>query len=46
MAQPLSWQEGISVLTFDLYGTVVDMQTGLVRAVTPYLAGKGWTGRP
>jgi 2-haloacid dehalogenase len=49
MAQPsssLSWKEEVSVLTFDLYGTVVDMQTGLVRAVTPYLAGKGWTGRP
>jgi 2-haloacid dehalogenase len=31
---------------FDLYGTVVDMQGGLTRAVTPYLAEKGWTGRP
>ena len=31
---------------FDLYGTVVDMQGGLVEAVTPYLAGKGWSGRP
>jgi 2-haloacid dehalogenase len=36
----------VSVLTFDLYGTVVDMQTGLTAAVTPYLRAKGWTGRP
>ena len=33
-------------LMFDLYGTVVDMQGGLTRAVTPYLKKKGWTGRP
>jgi 2-haloacid dehalogenase len=33
-------------LMFDLYGTVVDMQGGLTEAVTPYLQGKGWTGRP
>jgi 2-haloacid dehalogenase len=36
----------VRVLMFDLYGTVVDMQGGLIEAVTPYLAGKGWTGRP
>lgn len=33
-------------LMFDLYGTVVDMQGGLTQAVTPYLKGKGWSGRP
>jgi 2-haloacid dehalogenase len=33
-------------LMFDLYGTVVDMQGGLTEAVTPYLKGKGWAGRP
>ena len=33
-------------LMFDLYGTVVDMQGGLTAAVTPYLKGKGWSGRP
>jgi 2-haloacid dehalogenase len=33
-------------LMFDLYGTVVDMQRGLTEAVTPYLKGKGWAGRP
>ena len=33
-------------LTFDLYGTVVDMQGGLTEAVTPFLEKKGWKGRP
>ena len=37
---------GIEVVMFDQYGTVVDMQGGLTSAVTPYLRGKGWTGRP
>jgi 2-haloacid dehalogenase len=36
----------VEVLTFDLYGTVVDMQTGLTEAVTPFLEQKGWTGEP
>jgi 2-haloacid dehalogenase len=36
----------VRVLTFDLYGTVVDMQGGLTDAVTPYLQAKGWSGRP
>jgi 2-haloacid dehalogenase len=36
----------IAVCMFDQYGTVVDMQTGLTEAVTPYLRAKGWTGRP
>ncbi len=27
----------VKVLTFDLYGTVVDMQSGLTRAATPFL---------
>jgi 2-haloacid dehalogenase len=31
---------------FDQYGTVVDMQQGLTEAVRPYLAQKGWNGRP
>ncbi|HEV2303041.1 MAG TPA: haloacid dehalogenase type II [Stellaceae bacterium] len=39
-------RSAVSVLTFDLYGTVVDMQKGLVAAVTPYLAAKGWAGKP
>jgi 2-haloacid dehalogenase len=36
----------IKVCMFDQYGTVVDMQKGLTEVVTPYLQGKGWTGRP
>lgn len=36
----------VRICMFDLYGTIVDMQSGLTRAVTPYLAGKGWAGEP
>ena len=36
----------IKVLIFDQYGTVVDMQKGLVDAVTPFLKDKGWEGKP
>jgi 2-haloacid dehalogenase len=36
----------IKVCMFDQYGTVVDMQKGLIEVATPYLQGKGWTGRP
>ncbi|MEM7189105.1 MAG: haloacid dehalogenase type II [Pseudomonadota bacterium] len=36
----------VKVLVFDQYGTIVDMQAGLVAAVTPWLAEKGWTGKP
>ena len=39
-------RQQVAVLTFDLYGTVVDMQTGLTNAITPWLAAKGWTGKP
>jgi 2-haloacid dehalogenase len=31
---------------FDQYGTVVDMQGGLVEIATPFLKNKGWTGNP
>lgn len=34
------------VIMFDQYGTVVDMQTGLVEVATPFLRDKGWSGRP
>ena len=37
---------GIKVCMFDQYGTVVDMQKGLIEVVTPYLRDKGWNGRP
>ena len=36
----------VKVLMFDLYGTVVDMQQGLVEAITPFLRDKGWNGEP
>ena len=32
----------IKVLSFDQYGTVVDMQGGLVAFATPFLKAKGW----
>lgn len=36
----------IKVLVFDQYGTVVDMQQGLVDAVSVFLKDKGWDGEP
>lgn len=36
----------IKVCMFDQYGTVVDMQGGLVEIATPFLQAKGWTGNP
>ncbi|MEQ8493412.1 MAG: hypothetical protein RLW42_04225 [Gammaproteobacteria bacterium] len=39
-------QREIKVVTFDQYGTLVDMQGGLVEFVTPFLREKGWTGDP
>jgi 2-haloacid dehalogenase len=46
MATAADLRRRIQVCMFDQYGTVVDMQTGLTEAVTPYLRGKGWTGDP
>ena len=37
---------GVSTLMFDFYGTVVDMQSGLTEAITPYLQAKGSTLDP
>jgi len=39
-------KQNVGICMFDLYGTVVDMQAGLTRAITPYLAAKGWKGEP
>jgi 2-haloacid dehalogenase len=36
----------IKVCMFDQYGTVVDIQGGLVAAATPFLKSKGWAGDP
>lgn len=35
-----------TILIFDQYGTVVDMQTGLTEAAAPFLQDKGWDGDP
>ena len=39
-------RSNVKVCMFDQYGTVVDMQGGLVEAATPYLRSKGWQGNP
>jgi 2-haloacid dehalogenase len=40
------FEGAVHTVMFDLYGTVVDMQTGLTKALTPYLQRKGWQGHP
>lgn len=37
---------GVKAAMFDFYGTVVDMQGSLTRAITPYLESKGYTANP
>lgn len=37
---------GVKALMFDFYGTIVDMQSGLTDAITPYLAAKHYTTYP
>jgi 2-haloacid dehalogenase len=39
-------QRETRALIFDLYGTVVDMQSGLTAAVAPFLKKKDWSGEP
>ena len=39
-------RDGTRICMFDLYGTVVDIQSGLTRAAAPYLRAKGWAGDP
>jgi 2-haloacid dehalogenase len=46
MERPEVLKREIKALLFDQYGTIVDMQTGLTEAVTPFLAKKGWKGSP
>jgi 2-haloacid dehalogenase len=46
MERPEILKREIKVLVFDQYGTIVDMQTGLTDAVTPFLKQKGWEGKP
>jgi 2-haloacid dehalogenase len=46
MARGNGFIPDLAILTFDLYGTVVDMQGGLSKAAAPFLEEKGWQGRP
>jgi 2-haloacid dehalogenase len=39
-------KNNVKVCMFDQYGTVVDMQGGLVAIATPFLKEKGWRGDP
>jgi 2-haloacid dehalogenase len=39
-------RSAVEVCMFDRYGTVVDMQGGLVEVATPFLRDKGWSGSP
>ena len=38
--------DAVKICMFDQYGTLVDMQGGLIEVAKPYLAAKGWTGNP
>ena len=46
MQHPEILKREIWAIAFDQYGTIVDMQAGLVAAVTPFLRQKGWHGEP
>lgn len=46
MPNPQTLKNTIKACMFDQYGTVVDMQGGLTKIATPYLAAKGWKGNP
>jgi 2-haloacid dehalogenase len=46
MTDPQFLSSTIKVCMFDQYGTVVDMQTGLVEVATPFLKAKNWPGNP
>ncbi|MDB5796144.1 MAG: haloacid dehalogenase [Paucimonas sp.] len=46
MASVEELKKKIKVVMFDQYGTVVDMQKGLIEIATPFLKEKGWTGKP
>src|SRR3989442_5632358 len=36
----------VKLCMYDLYGTIVDMQSGLTAAIRPYLQAKDWRGEP
>ena len=46
MTDPQLLRSTIKLCMFDQYGTVVDMQSGLVEVATPFLKAKNWPGNP
>jgi 2-haloacid dehalogenase len=46
MSDAQELKASVKVCMFDQYGTVVDMQGGLVEVATPFLRAKGWQGNP
>jgi 2-haloacid dehalogenase len=46
MTDPELLKSMIKVCMFDQYGTVVDMQSGLVEVATAFLKSKNWPGNP
>ena len=46
MASAEELKKKTKVVMFDQYGTVVDKQKGLTEAFAPFLAAKGWNGKP
>src|SRR5438445_8093085 len=46
MERPEILRREIKTLIFDQYGTIVDMQKGLTEVAAPFLARKGWAGKP
>ena len=46
MSDAAELKRSIKVCMFDQYGTVVDMQGGLVAIAGPFLKDKGWGGNP
>jgi len=46
MTATAALKSSIEICMFDQYGTVVDMQGGLVEVATPFLKAKGWSGNP
>lgn len=46
MAERHAFIRELKFITFDLYGTVVDMQSGLTEVAAPFLKEKNWPGRP
>src|SRR5487761_980377 len=39
-------RDQVEICMFDQYGTLVDMQGGLMEVAAPYLRAKGWAGNP